>query len=87
MSIFRKIWRFILIKYLLEDPEKCDHEWVVYSTSLQDGSLEVHCNKCALLGSVPNPTKEEWSKAFDAPSNPYPWSENDRVVKGTARLI
>jgi hypothetical protein len=87
MSLFRKIWRYILIKYLLEDPETCEHEWVVYSTCLQDSSLDVQCNKCAILGSVPNPSKEEWSKAYDAPSNPYPWTENERVKVGTVRLI
>lgn len=87
MSLFRKLWRYVLLKYLLEDPEKCEHEWSVFSTSLHDGSLQVQCDKCAILGSVPDPTKEEWSKAYDAPSKSYPWKESDRVKVGTVRLI
>ena len=72
---------------VLEDLDKCNHQWTVYSTALSDGVLEVQCDKCAILGSVADPTEEEWSKAYDAPSNPYPWKDGSRVKVGTVRLI
>jgi hypothetical protein len=42
----------------------------------------LRCAKTDALTVVPNPTKEEWKKAYWAPKNPYRWpkSEYGRVV-------
>lgn len=90
MSLRRRWDNFLhglLKRYVLEDPAKCDHEWTVYSTATAQVCLELHCNKCAILGAVFDPTAEEWDEAFNAPSKPYRWYDNDRVTVGTARLI
>lgn len=59
-----------------------NHIWFIYSTAVNDGVLLAKCFHCNSYGSVDNPTKEEWSKAFHAPSNPYRWYETDRVITG-----
>jgi hypothetical protein len=64
---------------LLSMGKDCAHEWEVYSTASAVPCLELNCRRCGLLGVVSNPTQEEWERAFDAPSNPYPWLEPDRV--------
>ena len=81
------MWRWFFIKFIFADPKTCTHDWEVYSTALEDVCLELQCKKCAILGEVPDPTKEEWSKGYSAPSNPYPWTENERVVVGTVQLV
>lgn len=59
----------------------CDgHEWVVFSTCLGTGELMCQCVNCGAFGVVQNPTREEWGHAFTAPSHPYPWHQNSRVV-------
>lgn len=60
---------------------QCKHEWVVFSTAINDGYVIVQCCKCDTVGAIENPTKEEWADAYDAPSHPYHWSDNDRVTK------
>lgn len=55
-------------------------DWWVYSTSLSDGSLMVEDRNSGDRGYVPNPIKSEWSEAFHAPSNPYPWKDDARVI-------
>src|ERR1051325_1475738 len=55
------------------------HEWVVFSTALQECCLMLQCVECGLMGTVDDPTKEEWSKAFHAPSRPYRWDDESRV--------
>lgn len=57
-----------------------DHTWVVFSTALQDGWLMLQCVDCGLHGVVKNPTKKEWSTAFHAPSKPYQWTQESRIV-------
>ena len=56
------------------------HEWVVFSTCLSTIELMVECAECGAFGTIANPTKEEWSAAYTAPSNPYRWHDNDRVT-------
>lgn len=56
------------------------HEWVVFSTCINTVELMVECAKCRAFGTVPEPTKAEWKKAFYAPSNPYAWEDDSRVV-------
>jgi hypothetical protein len=62
-------------------PEMCKdgHEWVVFSTALRDVCLMVQCVECGASGTVDDPTKEEWSEAFHAPTRPYRWDDDARV--------
>lgn len=87
MEILKKTWRKFLIKFIFENPEKCEHEWEVYNVALKDHCLELSCNKCGLVGSVNNPTDEEWEKGLTSPSNPYIWKDHSRVKKGNFQLI
>jgi len=59
--------------------EECDHEWVVFSTALNEGCLMVQCVICGAHGSVDDPAADEWNEAFYAPSNPYRWMDYERV--------
>jgi hypothetical protein len=56
------------------------HIWVVFSTALADSWLMLQCVECGLHGVVKDSSKEEWSKAFRAPSRPYRWNDDARVV-------
>ena len=57
-----------------------DHEWVVYSTALLEGWLMLQCVECGAMGTIDDPSPEEWSDAFHAPSRPYRWRDNARVT-------
>ena len=39
----------------------------------------LYCEETGATGSVRDPSKEEWSAAFSAPSNPYRWHDDSRV--------
>ena len=56
-----------------------EHEWVVFSTALDEGWLMLQCVNCGLHATVDDPSKKEWSKAFYAPSKPYRWHDQARV--------
>ena len=56
------------------------HEWVVFSTAVNKGWLMLQCVECGLHATVDDPSKEEWSKAYHAPSKPYRWQDETRVV-------
>jgi hypothetical protein len=56
-----------------------NHEWVVFSTALADVSLMVRCDGCGAWGTVDDPSAEEWSEAFHAPTKPYRWNDGSRV--------
>lgn len=87
MIFFRKIWRKFIIKFVLQDPETCTHEWEVYCVAINDRCLELQCNNCALVGAVYNLSDEEWERGLSAPSNPYIWEDHSRVKKGKFQLI
>lgn len=59
-----------------------DHQntWVVFSMALSDGWLMLQCVDCGLHGTVEDPTSEEWREAFHAPSRPYQWLDETRIV-------
>ncbi len=78
MDIIGKFFRW-MIKRLPGDPSTCEHEWEVYCVALEDEFLEVHCRNCSILGAVKEPTEHEWNKALSAPSNPYLWTDKERV--------
>jgi hypothetical protein len=54
-------------------------EWWVVSTAIVDVVLIVECRLTGAMGIVRNPSRSEWSDAFDAPSKPYRWMESARV--------
>ena len=58
-------------------PCHAGHEWIVFSTALRDCSLMLQCVECGAMGSVVDPSEEEWSEAFHAPSRPYRWQDGD----------
>lgn len=69
-------------------PKPCpNHEWVVYSTILKENYLLVQCVKCGMIGTVQDPTADEWSAAFYAPSVPYQWMESGRVKEEQAAAL
>ena len=73
--------------FAMIDPATCDHAWIVYSTASAQVCLELNCEKCAATGAVNDPIEEEWARAFDAPSNPYPWVDHPRVTVGMGRML
>ena len=64
-----------------ESSNKCphEHEWVVYSTALAEVWLMVQCVECNTMGTIDDPSTEEWSEASPASSNPYRWLDATRV--------
>lgn len=58
----------------------CDHEWVVFSTALAERWLMLQCVRCHLHGTINEPSSDEWSTAFHAPSQPYRWIDSERVT-------
>ena len=56
------------------------HIWIVFSTEVTRCCLMLECAECGTFGTVDDPTIEEWGQAFHAPSNPYPWTDNARVI-------
>jgi hypothetical protein len=64
---------------------KQQHEWWVFSTALREGWLMLYCETTGQTGSVRDPSKEEWAKAYNAPSNPYRWHDESRVFTNDTR--
>lgn len=56
------------------------YHWEVFSTCLGTHELMLQCRNTGSFGVVPRPSKAEWQRAFTAPSEPYHWPHNDRVV-------
>jgi hypothetical protein len=59
--------------------KKHEHKWIVFSTALVNAVIMVEC-ECGAYGIIEEYTQDEWSKAFYAPSNPYKWHDNNRVI-------
>ena len=87
MKFFSKLWRKFIIRYILDNPGECSHEWEVYNVALNDHSLELSCNNCALVGSVYELSDDEWERGLGAPSKPYIWEDESRVIEGKYQLI
>ena len=58
----------------------CDHNWVVFSTALMPPTIMVECAECGAYGGVLDHTLEEWNLAFYAPSMPFRWADDSRVI-------
>lgn len=61
------------------DVINCKHEWWIFSTCIGTVELMCTCKNCGAFGTVPEPTIDEWDKAFWAPEKPYQWNEPERV--------
>jgi hypothetical protein len=57
-----------------------NHEWVVFSTAVDDGCLMLQCVGCNAYATIRDPSKKEWSKAYHAHSTPYRWHDERRLV-------
>lgn len=55
-------------------------EWWVFSTALNQGWLMLICDITGATGSIRDPSADEWKAAFYAPSKPYRWHDESRVV-------
>lgn len=57
-----------------------DYQWEVRNCAYLPVWIMLESPTTGLVGSVRDPSPEEWEKAYHAPSNPYPWPEPWRVV-------
>lgn len=64
---------------MTNDKSLHSHKWVVFSTALKERWLLLRCVECGAMATVNDPTKDEWSEAFHAPSRPYKWTDKARV--------
>ena len=60
--------------------DTCKHEWIVYSTALVPATIMLQCRLCGKRGGVLQHTVEEWSLAYYAPSMPFRWADESRVL-------
>ena len=49
------------------------HKWIVYSTAVGTGVILCKCERCKVNGVVRDPSEDEWTTAYFAPSDPYEW--------------
>lgn len=66
---------------LPDEPTCHDHEWAAFSTALLQRWVMVQCVRCGQHGTVDDPSPEEWSAAYRAPSAPYRWPDDARVTR------
>ncbi len=81
--MFSRVYRWFLVKcldWLKSDPNTCEHDWYVVSTVVSTVQLQTVCYDCMTFAVVNDPSAEEWSKAYEAPNNPYKWEDGSRVV-------
>lgn len=64
----------------MPDSDNPHQGWYVYSTALKEGWLMLMNDVTRSTGTVRDPTKEEWARAFTAMSDPYPWDDVSRIV-------
>jgi hypothetical protein len=60
-----------------QNPES---DWWVYSTAVAEGAILVENRSTGQRATVRDPSSEEWSAAFHAPSNPYRWLSPERLA-------
>jgi hypothetical protein len=63
-----------------------NHDWMVFTTYVEDVSIGVFCRRCGCDGVIRKPTRADWMRAFDAPNNPYPW-RNGHAVRFIGRRL
>jgi hypothetical protein len=86
ISVSSGLGRQVTLYYLAgqqladEHETHCTHEWVVFSTALQEVCLMVVCVNCGVNGTVNDPSEDEWRRAFRAPSQPFKWDAKERVT-------
>ena len=70
-----------------EAVKRHQHEWVVFSSALQEHWLMLQCVECGVMGTVEDPSAYEWKRAGKASMRPFRWSDDKRVVvRETASL-
>lgn len=57
------------------------HNWLVYSTALEEVCLILVCAYCGKVAIVEDPTREEWNRAFGAMMDPYLFDGDPARVK------
>ncbi len=62
------------------------HDWVVFTTYVEDVALGLFCRRCGCDGVVQYPRRADWVRASDAPSKPYRW-RNGRAVRFINRRL
>ena len=60
--------------------DTCKHEWIVRGTLLVPATIVLQCHLCGESGGVLEHTTEEWALAYYAPSWPFRWADESRVV-------
>lgn len=61
--------------------DNCSHEWIVHSIALVPAVIMLQCHLCGERGGVLQHTREEWELASYAPSRPFHWADESRVVR------
>lgn len=63
-------------------PGQCEngHEWFVFSAALKEVGLVVRCVQCGAMGTVHDPSEQEWSEAFHAPPAQSRWDDDSRIA-------
>jgi hypothetical protein len=61
-------------------PDNLESNWWVYSTAVAEGAILVENHTTGQRATVRDPSPEEWSAAFHAPSNPYRWLYPERLA-------
>lgn len=62
------------------DPRAHERRWYVFSCAYAELWLMLECAETGAQGVVKDPSKEEWSWAFDAMANPKRWLDTSRVT-------
>ncbi|APX15665.1 hypothetical protein VWY34_06600 [Phaeobacter sp. JH20_02] len=70
---------FKRLEILGQDPETCEHKWLVIAAIRNSVELQVQCVRCFAYSEVSDPSQQEWNDAFGAMENPYPWDDDSRV--------
>jgi hypothetical protein len=60
-----------------EPPPCATHDYYVLCAAPNDRALLTVCDTCGQWGLIPDPTADEWERAFDAP---YRWDQPARVA-------
>lgn len=60
--------------------QQSEEDWWVYSTTVADGAILVENRTTKQRATVRDPSPEEWTAAFHAPSSPYRWPYPERLI-------
>ena len=71
------------------DPSTCMHLWTVRLRDEIGRRLLLTCDRCKVVGLVPDPSMREWEFASYCKARPYRWNKklNSRVEVVPAELM